>query len=77
MTYEIETIFYNNLGGVRTREFELFDTRQQAIKHMRYKASKREHLKKQGAVKEGCVKFVDDRGIVKEEIKIGALLSTF
>ena len=76
MTYEIETIFYNNLGGIRTKEFELFDTKQKAIKHMRYKASKREHLKKRGAVKEGCVKFVDERGIVKEEIKIGILLTT-
>jgi len=76
MTYEIETIFYNNLGGIRTKECELFDTKQKAIKHMNYKASKREHLKKQGAVKEGCIKFVDERGVVREEIKIGTLLST-
>jgi hypothetical protein len=70
-TYEIETVYYTNGGGIKSKEFELFDNKNKAVKHMRSKLSNQNELIKQGDVKDGIVKLVDDRGMLKQVIKFG------
>ena len=38
-TYEVETVFYNNYGGVQTKSCDLFSTKNQAMKHITRKRS--------------------------------------
>jgi len=70
-TYEVETVYYNNNGGIKTKEFDLFDNKKQAVNHMRSKLNSYHGLVKQGDVKDGIVKLVDERGILKQVIKFG------
>jgi hypothetical protein len=70
-TYEVETVYYNNNGGIKTKECDLFDNKKQAVNHMRSKVNSYHGLIKQGEVKDGMVKLVDDRGMLKQVIKFG------
>jgi|TARA_B110000503_G_scaffold137162_1_gene220893 hypothetical protein len=72
-TYEVETIHYNPFGGVKNKECNLFDDKLRAIAYMRSKIINRNGLVKQGDIKDGLVKLVDDRGSLKELIKFGEL----
>ncbi len=72
-TFEVETIYYNHQGGVRTKECDLFDSRKKAVNYMRYKLNNTTGLVKQGDIEDGLVKLIDDRGIVKQVIKVGEL----
>lgn len=72
-TFEIETIEYNAHGNVK-KEFELFSSKNDAIKHMRNKIKDRHGLTQQGQVKDGEVKLLDDRGTVRKVIKFGQLI---
>lgn len=71
-TFEIETIEYNAHGNVK-KEFELFGSKKAAIQHMRNKIKDRQGLTQQGQVKDGEVKFLDDRGTVRKVVKLGQL----
>ena len=33
-TYEVETVFYNTHGGVKTKNCDLFSSKKQAVSHM-------------------------------------------
>lgn len=72
-TFEVETIYYNPQGSVRTKEYDLFDTKKKAVNHMRSKLNSVHGLVKQGDIKDGLVKLVDERGMVKQVIKVGEL----
>ena len=72
-TFEIETIHYNKHGNIK-KEFELFDSKQKAVQHMRYKISTTQELQQVGRVKDGEVKLVDDRGTIKQSLKLSQLL---
>lgn len=72
-TFEVETIHYNPQGGVKTKECDLFDNRKRAIEYMRSKINNRQGLLKQGDVKDGLVKLLDDRGALRQLIKFGEL----
>lgn len=70
-TYEVETVYYNNNGGIRSKEFDLFDNKKKAVKHMRTKVNDYHGLVKQGDIKDGMVKLVDEKGMLKQVIKFG------
>lgn len=72
-TYEVETVFYNNHGGVKTKNCDLFSSKNQAIKHMKQLVKGRTGFTKQGDIKDGNVVFVDDTGKVREHIRFGEL----
>lgn len=72
-TFEVETIYYNPQGGVRTKECDLFNTRKQAVNYMRTKLNSVYGLAKQGEIKDGLVKLVDERGMIKQVIKVGEI----
>ncbi len=71
-TFEIETIEYNSYGSVK-KQFELFGTKKEAIQHMKNKVKERNGLVQQGQIKDGEVKFFDDRGTVRRVVKFGQL----
>ena len=70
-TYEVETVFYNNYGGVQTKSCDLFSTKNQAIRYMKKISNQRYGLNKQGKVEDGVVTFTDDSGKVRERIVFG------
>ena len=72
-TFEVEVIHYNPLGGVKAKECDLFDNKLRAIAYMRSKISNRNGLIKQGDIKDGVVKLIDERGSLKQLIKFGEL----
>ena len=72
-TYEVETVFYNNYGGVQTKSCDLFATKNQAMRHMKKIAKQRYGLKQKGEAKDGQIEFTDDTGKVKERIIFGEL----
>tara|TARA_B100000035_G_scaffold212194_1_gene181837 strand:- start:359 stop:583 length:225 start_codon:yes stop_codon:yes gene_type:complete len=72
-TYEVESVFYNNYGGVKTKNIDLFSTKNQAIKHMNKLAKQKYGLKQKGEAKDGTMEFTDDSGKVKERIIFGEL----
>tara|TARA_R110000772_G_scaffold1453_10_gene4977 strand:+ start:5674 stop:5901 length:228 start_codon:yes stop_codon:yes gene_type:complete len=73
-TYEVETIYYTNTGSIKTKEWDLFNNKKQAVNHMRAKLnSSSNSLTKQGKVSDGEVKLIDDRGITKQVIMFGEL----
>lgn len=72
-TYEVESVFYNNYGGVKTKSIDLFGDRTKAVKHMQQLTKNKHGLKQRGNVKDGSVDFVDDAGKVKERIIFGEL----
>ena len=73
-TYEVETVFYNNYGGVQTKSCDLFGSKQKAIKHMNKLAKQRYGLRQKGKAKDGQIEFTDDSGKVKERIIFGQLI---
>lgn len=72
-TYEVETVFYNNRGGVQTKNFDLFSDKRQAVKHMNSMVKQKSYLVPRGKVKDGSVQLVDDNGRIKEQINLGEL----
>lgn len=72
-TYEVETIHYNNFGGIQTKECDLFDSKTKAVKYAISKINNRGNLFKQGDIKDGLVKLIDDKGFLKQVIKFGEL----
>ena len=72
-TYEVETVFYNNQGGVRTKECDLFSSKNQAIKHMKQLIKNRQGYTKKGNIQDGTVILLDDNGRVREQINFGEL----
>ena len=73
-TYEVETIYYTNTGGVKSKEWDLFNNKRQAVSHMRTKLNNSSYgLTKQGKVADGEVKLIDDREITKQVIMFGEL----
>ncbi len=71
-TFEVETIHYTSLGGVKTKECDLFDSRKNALAYMRSKLSRSEMIK-QGDIKDGIVKLLDERGNLRQLVKFGEL----
>jgi len=74
-TYEIETVFYNNYGGVKSKSCDLFGDKTKAVRHMRQLTKSKHGLKQKGSIKDGSIDFVDDAGKVKERIILGELLT--
>jgi len=72
-TYEVETVFYNSHGGIRTKNYDLFNNKNQAMKHMKQLVKSRQGFTKQGNVQDGSVAFVDEAGKVREQINLGEL----
>ncbi len=72
-TYEVKTVYYNNYGGVKTKNYDLFATKNQAIKHMNKLAKQKYGLRQKGDAKDGAIEFTDDAGKVKERIVFGEL----
>tara|TARA_B100001057_G_C22533524_1_gene826694 strand:+ start:471 stop:695 length:225 start_codon:yes stop_codon:yes gene_type:complete len=72
-TYEVETVFYNNRGGIQTKNFDLFSNKKQAVKHMNSIVKQKYNLIPRGKVKDGSVQLVDENGRVKEQISLGEL----
>jgi hypothetical protein len=72
-TFEVETTYYTPQGSVKTKECDLFDSKQKAVNHMRTKLNSVHGLIKQGDIKDGLVKLVDDKGMIKQTIKFGEL----
>ena len=72
-TFEIITINYSAHGNV-TKEFEIFNSKQTAIMHMRNKIKDRHGLIQHGKVKDGEVRLLDERGTVRQVIKFGQLI---
>jgi hypothetical protein len=72
-TFEVETTYYTPQGSIKTKECDLFDSRKKAVDHMRSKINSVNGLIKQGDIKDGLVKLVDDRGMLKQVIKVGEL----
>jgi hypothetical protein len=71
-TFEIETIEFNAHGNIK-KVCELFGSKQAAIQHMKNKIKDRQGLFLQGKIKDGEVKLLDDRGTVRQVIKLGQL----
>jgi 1,2-phenylacetyl-CoA epoxidase PaaB subunit len=72
-TYEVETVFYNNHGGVQTKNYDLFSSKQQAVKHMNSQIKSKTYLVQRGKIKDGSVQLVDENGKVKEQLSLGQL----
>lgn len=72
-TFEIETIEFNVHGNTK-RVCELFESKQDAIQHMKNKINDRHGLTLHGKIKDGEVKLLDDRGTVRQVIKLGQLI---
>lgn len=72
-TYEVETVFYNNRGGVQTKNYDLFNNKNQAVKHMNSMVKQKNWLVPRGKIKDGSVQLVDDNGRIKEQISLGQL----
>lgn len=72
-TYEVETVFYNNHGGIQTKNYDLFSTRQQAVKHMSSQIKQKQYLVPRGKIKDGRVQLVDENGKLREQISLGEL----
>jgi hypothetical protein len=73
-TFEVETVYYTPQGSIKTKECDLFDNRKKAVAYMQYKLNSIHGLVKQGDIKDGVVKLLDDRGVLKQVIKVGELL---
>lgn len=73
-TFEVETIHYNPQGGIRTKECDLFDSKNKAVDRMREIVRSNQGLQQQGKVRDGQVTFIDDRGNVRHLIKIGQIV---
>lgn len=71
-TFEVETIYYTPQGSVKTKECDLFDNKNNAIAYMKTKVNRTE-MPKLGDIKDGIVKFLDDRGNVRQVVKFGQL----
>ena len=72
-TYEVETVFYNNRGGIQTKNYDLFSNKKQAVKHMTSIVKQKNYLVPRGKVKDGSVQLVDESGRIKEQISLGEL----
>ena len=72
-TYEVETVFYNNRGGIQTKNYDLFSNKKQAVKHMNSIVKQTNYLVPRGKVKDGSVQLVDESGRIKEQISLGEL----
>jgi hypothetical protein len=72
-TYEVETVFYNNHGGIQTKNYDLFSSRQQAVKHMNSQIKQKQYLVPRGKIKDGRVQLVDENGKLREQISLGEL----
>lgn len=69
-TYEVETVFYNNYGGIQTKNCDLFSNKRQAVKHMNSIVKQKYNLVPRGKIKDGSVQLVDENGRVKEQINL-------
>ena len=72
-TYEVETVFYNNRGGILTTNYDLFSNKKQAVKHMNSIVKQKSYLLPKGKVQDGNVQLVDENGKIKEQISLGEL----
>ena len=72
-TYEVETVFYNNHGGIQTKNYDLFSSRQQAVKHMNSQIKQKQYLVPRGKINDGRVQLVDENGKLREQISLGEL----
>ena len=72
-TYEVETVFYNNHGGIQTKNYDLFSNKRQAVKHMNSIVKQKNYLVPRGKVKDGSVQLTDENGRIKEQISLGQL----
>ena len=72
-TYEVETVFYNNHGGIQTKNYDLFSNKRQAVKHMNSIVKQKNYLVPRGKIKDGSVQLVDESGRIKEQISLGEL----
>ena len=75
-TYEVETVFYNNHGGIQTKNYDLFSTRKQAVNHMNSQIKNKTYLVQRGKIKDGTVQLVDEYGKIKEQLSLGELQIT-
>tara|TARA_Y100001938_G_C7818669_1_gene295531 strand:+ start:296 stop:520 length:225 start_codon:yes stop_codon:yes gene_type:complete len=72
-TYEVETVFYNNRGGIQTKNYDLFSNKRQAVKHMNSIVKQKYNLVPRGKIQDGSVQLIDENGRIKEQISLGQL----
>jgi hypothetical protein len=72
-TFEVVTVFYNSNGVVQTKNYDLFSTKQQAVKHMNSQIKNKTYLAQRGKVKDGNVQLVDEHGKIREQLSLGEL----
>ena len=72
-TFEVVTVFYNSNGVVQTKNYDLFSTKQQAVKHMNSQLKNKTYLAQRGKVKDGNVQLVDEHGKIREQLSLGEL----
>jgi len=72
-TFEVVTVFYNSNGVVQTKNYDLFSTKQQAVKHMNSQLKNKTYLAQRGKVKDGNVQLVDENGKIREQLSLGEL----
>ena len=72
-TYEVETVFYNTHGGVKTKNYDLFSDKKQAVSHMNGQIKQKNYLVQRGKIKDGTVQPVDEHGKVREQLSLGEL----
>ncbi len=72
-TYEVETVFYNTHGGVKTKNCDLFSSKKQAVSHMHGQIKQKDYLVQRGKIKDGTVQLVDEHGKVREQLSLGEL----
>lgn len=72
-TYEVETVFYNTHGGIKTKNYDLFSDKHQAVKHMNSQIKQKNYLMQRGKIKDGRVQLVDENGKIREQLSLGEL----
>ena len=68
-TYEIESVFYNNYGGVKSKSCDLFGDKNKAVKHMQQLTKNKHGLKQKGDIKDAYGSNSKINNIIKIRFK--------
>ena len=71
-TFEVETIYYTNTGAIKSKEFDLFDSKSKAVKYMKRKL-KTVEFQIQKDISGDTVNLVDHNGNIAQCVKVGEL----
>lgn len=71
-TFEVETIYYTNTGAIKTKEFDLFDSKRKAARYMKHKIEA-VGFRVQKDNYSDAVNLLDEKGNVTQCVKIGEI----